>query len=118
VIFRVFGKRGDGSETSVDIECDSEAVARNEAVRFGLVNTTRVEVVAPEAATENEVRTPRAARHRESWPRPVLPRQRGTHWGIGKAFELGFGFGLGLAAASLVLALIVGIFRVLISLAG
>ena len=108
MIFRVHGKRGDGSEATVDIECDSEAVARNEAVRHGLVNTSSVEVVEPD--DEDDVTAPQAF-----MPRPLPIRNRGTHWGASKAFEIGFGFGLGLAAAGAVVSLFLGALRLLLS---
>jgi hypothetical protein len=106
MIFRIHGIRGDGSEATVDVECDSEAVARNEAVRHGLVNTTSVEMLEP---VDDE-----SDGHRPVLPRPLPSRRRGTHWGVAKAFELGFGFGLGLALAALVVSLVVGLIRLLL----
>ena len=106
MIFRVHGKRGDGSEATVDIECDSEAVARNEAVRHGLVNTSSVEVVEP--ADEDDVTAPQAF-----MPRPIPRRHRGAHIGVARAFEIGFGFGLGLAAASAVVFVALAFLRLL-----
>ena len=49
VIFRVHGFRGSEGETSILVECSSEAVARNAAVREGFTNTTKVELIEGEA---------------------------------------------------------------------
>ena len=44
-IFRVSGYNANGEVASIVVEAASEAVARSEAVRQGLVNTTRVDVL-------------------------------------------------------------------------
>lgn len=51
-IFRVHGVDENGNPASVDVECSSEAVARNTAIRRGLVNTERVEIVGADEARE------------------------------------------------------------------
>lgn len=52
MIYRVHGVRADGGESFVDIECRSEAVARNVAIRNGLVSTNGVEVVSRDLAVD------------------------------------------------------------------
>jgi len=51
-IFRVHGSNAKGGQTHVDVECASEAVARNTAIRHGLVNTERVEIVGEDRTSE------------------------------------------------------------------
>lgn len=51
MLFRVHGVDHKGTETSVVIECDSEATARNQAISAGLINTTRVEEAGGEPPT-------------------------------------------------------------------
>jgi len=59
-VFRVYGFRVPGGTSSILIECDSEAVARNQAVREGFTNTTKVELVEGDPG-EVDVRVPRRA---------------------------------------------------------
>ena len=63
MIYRVQGTRADGSESFVDVECRSEAVARNVAVRNGIVNTSGVEVISRDLAVDpfRPARTTRSA---------------------------------------------------------
>ena len=97
MIFRVHGVRSNGSQTFVDIECGSEAVARNAAVREGLVNTTSIETIGAETA-HNPVR-----------PRVMASSSTGNplqvEFSAGSAFKLGFFFALGLISASFVVSL-------------
>jgi hypothetical protein len=59
-IFRVHGLDEQGEPRSIFVEAASEAVARNTAVREGLINTTRVELV--EGDPDGDVVTARPSR--------------------------------------------------------
>jgi hypothetical protein len=63
-IYRVFGTGPGGATGSFDIRAESEAAARNLAVREGLVNTTRVELVEGEHSPDDRsMQAPRLMRH-------------------------------------------------------
>ncbi|MEM1186057.1 MAG: hypothetical protein AAGI53_13790 [Planctomycetota bacterium] len=87
-LFRVFGLRDEDTESSVLIECASEAVARNAAVREGFINTTRVELVEGDV-DEDPVRPVRLNPMSPSKPdltkfdrRPVWVIAQGVFWGL------------------------------------
>jgi len=87
-VFRVYGLRSGEDQGSILVECASEAVARNAAIREGFINTTSVELVEGEV-DEDPVRPVRLSRRLPSKPdltkfdrQPVWVIAQGVFWGL------------------------------------
>ncbi len=68
-VFRVHGQNLQGQSVFVDIDCVSDAVARNTALGHGLVNTRAVEVV--DGAASGDVVHPAPVRTKRALPIPL-----------------------------------------------
>ncbi|MDX9910329.1 MAG: hypothetical protein RBS39_00715 [Phycisphaerales bacterium] len=87
-IFRVSGYNAQGEVASIVVEAASEAVARSEAVRQGLVNTTRVDVLSIAPDEDAVVRVPRPT-HATRRPAAYDPLRDAPVWTIAKGVFLG-----------------------------
>ena len=85
-IFRVYGFRAPGESESILVECDSEAVARNAAIREGFTNTTKVELVEGQVG-EDVTRVPRLNPGRG--PADLTKFQRQPVWTIAQGVFVG-----------------------------
>ncbi|MEM7755819.1 MAG: hypothetical protein AAF297_09315 [Planctomycetota bacterium] len=95
-LFRVYGLRDGDAAASIVVECDSEAVARNAAVREGFVNTTRIELV--EGTPDEGVVKPKRF-SRGSRPRDLTKLDRQPVWTIAKGVFVGLALWTGFMIA-------------------